>query len=217
MTQRAGFHPGRDAARIGTLHSADMMAARCSGLVAVCVMAAALLTARSSTSSKPAVCTDAANLKTSVQDLKNVNVRENGVSAVSDQLSKIEQQFNTLKTDAKGKYSTQIDAMSKALSGLSSSVSAAKSNVNGATLSAVATSAKSVVTTWSRPCRTRADGPGDSFLHLLHLHVRRLATCGDLTCCGGLLWRGLKPGARRDGQSLDTGAEGRFDDGREAG
>jgi outer membrane biogenesis lipoprotein LolB len=89
-------------------------------------MAAALLTACSSTTSKPAVCTDAANLETSVQDLKNVNVRENGVSVVSDQLSKIEQRFNTLKTDAKGQYSTQIDAMSKALCGLSSSVSAAK-------------------------------------------------------------------------------------------
>jgi len=110
------------------------------------VLAAALLTACSSTTSKPAVCADVANLKTSVQDLKNVNVRENGVSAVTDQLSKIEQQFNTLKTDAKGQYSTQIDDMSKALSGLSSSVTAAKGNVNSTTLTAVATAAKSVVT-----------------------------------------------------------------------
>ena len=43
-----------------------------------------------------------------------MNVRENGVSAVSDQLSKIQQQFSTLKTDAKGQYSTQIDDLSKA-------------------------------------------------------------------------------------------------------
>ena len=76
------------------------------------MIAAALLTACSSTSSKPAVCTDAANLKTSVQDLKNVNVRQNGISAVSDQLSKIKQEFSTLKTDAKGQYSTQIDDLS---------------------------------------------------------------------------------------------------------
>ena len=110
------------------------------------MLAAALLTACSSTTSKPAVCADVANLKTSVQDLKNVNVRENGVSAVTDQLSKIEQQFNTLKTDAKGQYSTQIDAMSKALSGLSSSVNAAKGNVNTGTLGAVAAAAGSVVT-----------------------------------------------------------------------
>lgn len=107
------------------------------------MIAAALLTACSG--SKPAVCTDAANLKTSVQDLKNVNVRENGVSAVSDQLSKIQQQFSTLKTDAKGQYSTQIDDLSKALSSLSSSVTAAKGNVNTGTLSAVAAAAGSVV------------------------------------------------------------------------
>jgi hypothetical protein len=147
ITQRAAFHPARVTRQVlGTLHSAEMMATRCGGIVAACVMAAALLTACSSSSSKPAVCTDVANLKTSVQDLKNVNVRENGVSAVSDQLSKIEQQFNTLKTDAKGQYSTQIDDMSKALSGLSSSVNAAKGNVNGTTLSAVASAAGSVVT-----------------------------------------------------------------------
>ena len=76
-----------------------------------------------------------ANLKTSVQDLKNVNVRENGLSAVSDQFSKIEQQFSTLKTDAKGQYSTQIDDMSKALSGLSSSIGGAKADVNATTVS----------------------------------------------------------------------------------
>jgi hypothetical protein len=119
------------------------MGTRCSGLAAACVIAAALLTACSS--SKPAVCTDAANLKTSVQDLKNVNVRENGVSAVSDQLSKIQQEFSTLKTDAKGQYSTQIDDLSKALSSLSSSVTAAKGSVNTGTLSAVAAAAGSVV------------------------------------------------------------------------
>jgi hypothetical protein len=130
-----------------------MMARRVSGLAVACVMAGAFLTACSSSTSssasdgtsKPAVCTDVAHLKTSVQDLKNVNVRANGASAVSDQLSKIEQQFNTLKTDAKGQYSTQIDALSEALSGLSSGVNAAKGNVNGATLSAVAAAAGSVV------------------------------------------------------------------------
>lgn len=123
-----------------------MTATRCSWLVAACLMTVTLLTACSSSTSKPVVCTDVANLKTSVQDLKHVNIRENGLSAVSDQLTKIEQQFNTLKTEAKSQYSTQIDDMSKALSGLSSSVNAAKGNVNTVTLSAVAAAAGSVVT-----------------------------------------------------------------------
>jgi hypothetical protein len=39
-----------------------------------------------------------------------------GISAVSDQLSKIQQELSTLKTDAKGQYSTQIDDLSTALS-----------------------------------------------------------------------------------------------------
>ena len=114
------------------------------GLAAACLLAATFVTACSS--SKPAVCTDAANLKTSVQDLKNMNVKENGISAVSDQLSKIEQQFTTLKADAKGQYSTQISAMSTALSGLSTSITAAKSDANTTTISAVASSAHTVVT-----------------------------------------------------------------------
>lgn len=115
------------------------------GLAAACLIAAALLTACSN-SSKPAVCTDVANLKTSVQDLKNVDVKANGLSAITDQLTKIQQEFNTLKTDAKGQYSTQINDMSNALSGLSTSVNAAKSDVNAGTLGAVATAAHSVVT-----------------------------------------------------------------------
>jgi len=144
--RRAGFHPVRVTRQVPEiLHSAEMTATRCSGLAAACVIAAALLTACSSTSSKPAVCTAAANLKTSVQDLKNVNVRQNGISAVSDQLSKIEQELGTLKTDAKGQYSTQIDDLSTALSSLTSSVNAARAHVNTGTLSAVASGVGSVV------------------------------------------------------------------------
>ena len=123
-------------------------------------MAVAFLTACSSNSatsngaasngttsnSKSAVCTDVANLKTSVQDLKNINVRANGISAISDELAKIQQQLNTLKTDAKGQYSTQITALSNALSGLGTSLDAAKSDLNAGTLGAVATAAHSVVT-----------------------------------------------------------------------
>jgi hypothetical protein len=126
-----------------------------------------LLTACSSTTSKPAV-------------------RENGVSAISDQLPKIEQQFSALNTDAKGQYSTQIDDLSKALYSLSSSVNAARSTSRGRLL-----------------------------LRLLRLHVSSLVACRDLTGHGGVRWRSLKPGACGDGQGLDTGAEGRFDDGRE--
>ena len=116
---------------------------------AACVVAAAILAgcgSSDSSSGKPAVCSSVSDLKTSVTDLKNVNIRTNGISAVGDQLSKIEQQLKTVKADAAGQYSSQTDALSKALTGLSSSVSTAKDNLNGGTLHAVASSAGTVVT-----------------------------------------------------------------------
>jgi hypothetical protein len=87
-----------------------------------------------------------ADLKASLQDLKNVDIKANGLSAVSGDLTKIKQELTTLKTEAHGNYSTQINALSDALSGLSSSFDAAKANPNSGTLATLATSAKTVVT-----------------------------------------------------------------------
>ncbi len=115
-------------------------------LTAACVVTAALLAGCSSGTSTPAVCTDVTSLKASVQSLKDTNVRQSGLSAVSDELTKIQQQLTTLKDDAKGQYATQINDLSNALNGLSSSLSAAKANLTGGTLTAVASAAGSVVT-----------------------------------------------------------------------
>jgi len=81
-----------------------------------------------------------------VLDLKNVNVRTNGVSAVSDQFTKIQDQLKTVKADAGNQYSTQITDLSNALSGLGSSLTAARDSLNGGTLTAVVSSAGTVVT-----------------------------------------------------------------------
>jgi hypothetical protein len=102
--------------------------------------------ASASASTQSAVCTSLAGLKASILDLRNTNVRANGISAISDQANKINQQLGMLKTAAKGQYSPQIDALSTALSGLGTSLNAAKSNLNGGTLTAVASSAGTVVT-----------------------------------------------------------------------
>jgi uncharacterized phage infection (PIP) family protein YhgE len=129
------------------------------GLAIACVMSAAFLAAWSSSattaannasataggSARPAVCQTANDLKASLQDLKNVNVKENGTSAVSAQLTKIQQELQTLKTDAHGQYATQLDALSAAASGLSASLSAAGSHLNGTTVTALASSIASVV------------------------------------------------------------------------
>jgi VCBS repeat-containing protein len=123
-----------------------MIARRFSGVIAAFAVTAALLAGCSSASSTPAVCTDVANLKTSVTGLKDINVKEQGVSAVTDELNKIKGQLTTLKNDAKGQYSTQIDDMSTAIDGLSASLTAAKASTNATTLGAVATAAHGVVT-----------------------------------------------------------------------
>lgn len=110
---------------------------------AACV-AGALLTGCSS--GKPAVCTDVANLKASVQSIKDTDIKANGLSAISDELTKIKQQLQTLKTDAKQQYSTEISALSGALHTLNSDVDAAKADPTTTTLTTVASSAGAVVT-----------------------------------------------------------------------
>jgi hypothetical protein len=85
-------------------------------------------------------------LKDDIVGLKDINIRANGTSAVSAQLTKIQQQFDVIRSDAHGQFSPQITSMSNALSTLSSSLSAARANVNSGTLSALALAAGSVVT-----------------------------------------------------------------------
>ena len=85
-------------------------------------------------------------LKDDIVGLKDINIRANGTSAVSAQLTKIQQQFDVVRSDAHGQFSPQITNMSNALSTLSSSLSAARANVNSGTLSALALAAGSVVT-----------------------------------------------------------------------
>jgi outer membrane murein-binding lipoprotein Lpp len=119
-------------------------------LGAVCVTSfliiTALLTGCSSGSSKPAVCSDLDNLKASVQDLKNTNVRSEGLSAVNDRLTKIKQQLQDVETSAKGQYAPQIADLNTAVGKLNTSIDAAKASLNAGTLSVLASTAGSVVT-----------------------------------------------------------------------
>ena len=85
-------------------------------------------------------------LKDDIVGLKDINIRANGTSAVSAQLTKIQQQFNVVKSDAHGQFSPQINALSSALSGLGSSLTSARDNLNTSTLSALALAVGSVVT-----------------------------------------------------------------------
>lgn len=102
--------------------------------------------ATASGGAKPAICTSVADLKTSLQGLSGAVIKANGLSAISDYLTKIKQELNTIKADAQGQYSTQVNGLSDALSGLTTSFDAAKANPNAGTLTTLGTSAHSVVT-----------------------------------------------------------------------
>ena len=102
--------------------------------------------AAATASSNAAVCASVVKLKGDIVGLKDINIRANGTSAVSAQLTKIQQQFNVVKSDAHGQFSPQINALSSALSGLGSSLTSARDNLNTSTLSALALAVGSVVT-----------------------------------------------------------------------
>ena len=109
--------------------------------------AAASASASASASAKAAVCASVGKLKDDIVGLKDINIRANGTSAVSAQLTKIQQQFDVVKSDAHGQFSPQITNMSNAVSTLGSSLTAARENLNSGTLATLAASVGAVVTT----------------------------------------------------------------------
>ena len=76
----------------------------------------------------------------------NVSITENGLSAISDQITKIKQQLQTLKTDAKGQYDTQVNDLTNALNSLSSSFDAARASPSVSTLATLGLSVPAVIT-----------------------------------------------------------------------
>ena len=75
-------------------------------------------------SSKPAYCTDAANLKTSV--LGNADVAKNGLSSLQTALTSVKTSASAFATDAKSAYPSQIAALNTSLSALQTAITSAK-------------------------------------------------------------------------------------------
>ena len=77
-------------------------------------------------SSKPAYCTDATNLKTSVSNLGNVDVAKNGLGSLQTALSSVQTNAKTFADDAKSAFPSQTAALNTALSGLATTIKSAK-------------------------------------------------------------------------------------------
>ena len=95
-------------------------------------------------SSKPAYCTDASQLKTSVQDLGNVDVAKNGLGSLQTALSSVQTDAKTFVTDAKPAFPSQTAALNIALSGLQTAITSAKGQPLVTAATAVATSVAQV-------------------------------------------------------------------------
>ena len=88
------------------LVAAPVLALVLSGLAAGC------------SSSKPTYCTDAANLKTSVSNLGNVDVAKNGLSSLQTALTSVTSDAKKFAADAKSAFAPQTTALQNSLSGL---------------------------------------------------------------------------------------------------
>jgi hypothetical protein len=97
-------------------------------------------------SSTPAYCTDASQLKTSVQDLGNININVHGLSSVNTAVSKVQADAKTFATDAKSAYPSQTTALQNSLSSLQTAVTSAMSQPSLTTVAAVVSSVTQVKT-----------------------------------------------------------------------
>jgi hypothetical protein len=95
-------------------------------------------------SSKPAYCTAGSQLKTSVRNLGDVNVAENGLGSLQTALSKVQASAKTFADDAKSAFPSQTTALKNSLSGLQTAIKSATGQPPLTAAAAVASSVTQV-------------------------------------------------------------------------
>ena len=108
-------------------------------------------------SSKPAYCADADQLKTSVQDLGNVTINVHDLSSVNTAVSKVQADAEKFATDAKSAYPSQTTALKNSLSSLETAVKSAMAQPSVTTVAAVGSSV-TLVKTAADNLQTAANG-----------------------------------------------------------
>jgi uncharacterized protein YbaP (TraB family) len=97
-------------------------------------------------SSKPAYCTAASQLKTSVHDLGSITVNIHDLSSVSTAVSKVSSDAKTFASEAKSAYPSQTTALKNSLSGLQTAITSARAQPSLTTVAAVVSSITQVKT-----------------------------------------------------------------------
>ena len=100
----------------------------------------------SSTSSKPAYCTAASQLKTSVHNLGNITINIHDLSSVTTAVSKVSSDAATFASEAKSAYPSQTTALKNSLTGLETAITSAKAQPSLTTIAAVVAAVTQVKT-----------------------------------------------------------------------
>lgn len=103
-----------------------------SGLIAGC------------SSSKPAYCSAADQLKTSVQNLGNVDVATKGLDDLKTALTSVQSSAKTFASEAKSAFAPQITALQGTLSGLETAIKAVQGQLSAAAIATVGSSVTQV-------------------------------------------------------------------------
>ena len=97
-------------------------------------------------SSKPAYCTAASQLKTSVQNLGNITINIHDLSSVNTAVSKVSKAAKTFASEAKSAYPSQTTALKNSLTSLETAIKAAQAQPSLTTIAAVVPAVKQVKT-----------------------------------------------------------------------
>ena len=84
---------------------------------------------------QPAICDDVDTLQSSVDNLKDVQISENGLNALSADLSQIQRDVQQLTADAKAEFGDEASKVKSTVTSLETSVASAKANPSASTLS----------------------------------------------------------------------------------
>jgi uncharacterized protein HemX len=91
-------------------------------------------------SSQAATCDRVDSVRASVEDLRNVDISENGMVAVGSGLAQLQTDLDNLRADVKADQQPQVDAVRSAVTQLQSSVAGIRANPSTTALSQVGTS-----------------------------------------------------------------------------
>jgi hypothetical protein len=91
-----------------------------------------------------ALCDAFAEVQNTVNQIKNANVSENGLTAIRPYAAELLNQLNQLVTEARSQFAPQADALKGTVDQLKTSAETARTDPNAANLSAVRASIQAV-------------------------------------------------------------------------